>query len=273
MEKYDEQLNIGIKEIKNIKMTDNEKNQILQNIVGQEKPIEIVPKERYSIFQMFNSYSYYMKLAVYFLLLVSVGGAFWFNYKGSNPKVTYTPNNYNNNQNYPLINNTETPIIPKTINTKQTDNTKLATNPNPIGEKSTMLNNNFLSAPAGGTVAVLAPVIVYKTRNDYSNNVSVCYKDDEITCNPGPGDAIHQRPTKLANGYFLKRMSGDVFLNITIDEFINYKGDWSDLIKIKNIIDYHPFTEMYSCPTTFDIEQINQAILNNRLKVECQNIL
>ena len=267
MENENEQLNNGIKNIRNIKMTDSEKGQIFQRIISSAKIQEIKKEKKRNVFQMFPNYSLYMRTTMYFILLASVGGLFWFNYKNINQQSNYNINNYNNqNIGAPSIPNENPQQIKyptsNTINQTQTQNNK---NPNP--------NNNYQNTTSNGMVAALAPTIVYKTRNDYSNNISVCYKNGEITCTPGPTDAIHQRPVKLSNGYLLKKMSGGVFLNITIDELINYKGDWVELIKVKNIIDYHPFTEIYSCPSGLSVDEINKIIESGELKTKCENII
>jgi len=123
--------------------------------------------------------------------------------------------------------------------------------------------------------SLFAPVIVYKTRNDYFNNISVGYKNGKIISYPGPSDAIHQRPILLADGYLLKKMEGNVFLNTTIDEFINAKNneDWYKYININNILDYNPFIEIYDCPSGIDDYSLNKIILSGSLKSECKDIL
>lgn len=126
----------------------------------------------------------------------------------------------------------------------------------------------------GGGAASLAPSIIYKTKNDYSNNISVNFKDNKIVGFPGPSDAINQRPGILANGYLFKKMTGNVFLSTTFDEFISVgdKGDWFKFINVDNIIDRDPFTEMYSCPRGGDEEYVNKIILAGELNKKCEKI-
>jgi hypothetical protein len=274
MEQFDKQLNTAVKDIKNIKMTNDEKNHIFESITKEEHNQENITEKRYNFFQFFTPTSFYMKTAIYLILLVGVGGLFYFNYQNPNQQTNYLSHNYNNNLNNEggiLLQNEEPTPTNDSIST-----TNIAKNTNPTSNTSitptTTINNQQQIAPtATGMVALPAPTMVYKTKNDYSNNVSVCYKDNEITCQPGQGFVTNQRPIKLANGYLLKKMPGDVFLGVTIDEFINYSGDLSKIINIDNIIDFKPFVEMYNCPSGLQIEAINELIISGKLKTECEN--
>lgn len=281
MENENEQLNSGIKDIRNIKMTDNEKNQIFQSVIGSAKIQEIKKEKKHNIFQMFPNYSLYMRTAVYFILLASVGGLFWFNYQSINPKPNTTMDNYKTPTiNAPFIENknsqqTESPTLNTQTTTQTTSPTPTSTN------KNSNLNTNYLNAPKTTANIQHNAALVYKTRSNYANNISVCYSNGEITCFPGPTDAIHQRPIPLSNGYFIKTSSGNVFSSITIDELVNYKGDWAELglIDTRNIIDYHPFLEIYRCPANYNSNQevntleINKIIESGELKTKCENVI
>lgn len=266
MENDNEKLNSGIKNIQNIKMTMNEKSQIFQSIIGETKIKEMKAPKKHNIFQMFPNYNLYLRTAVYFILLASVGSLFWFNYQNTREGFNYIPNNYTNN-------NMGAPIENKNSDNQDTQKNTQDKNSQQINKSGTVTNSGYQSTTSSGMASALAPVIIYKTKNDYSNNIRVCYNNGEITCFPGPTDVIHQRPIKLEDGYFLNKMSGNAILNVTIDELINYGDDWFNLIKKENIIDYKPFTEMYSCPSVWGIEEINKAILSDKLKTECKNIL
>jgi hypothetical protein len=89
------------------------------------------------------------------------------------------------------------------------------------------------------------PVVVYKTRYDYSNNVSVQLSDDKktITAYPGPTDAI--KPTLLANGYYLQTMLGNAFLSITIDEYRDSSNKYPFDKLMNYMLDSAPYTEHY----------------------------
>lgn len=113
------------------------------------------------------------------------------------------------------------------------------------------------------------PVQIYKTRNDYSNNVSVMLSDDKsrITAYPGITDAKNQRPVQLANGYYLKRMVGNAFLSISIDDYINLTKQPTPDELYTLVLDDTPFTEFYECCRLclFDIEEINELIQEDKL--------
>jgi len=126
-----------------------------------------------------------------------------------------------------------------------------------------------------GPCEVSGPVIVYKTKVDYLNNVTVQLSKDgkEITARPGPTDVINQRPLQLANGYLLKRMVGDAYLSVTIDEYADPSFDWESKDLIQYVIDKDPYLEKYECCecTGKDTALINILILEDRLG-ECKNI-
>jgi len=118
------------------------------------------------------------------------------------------------------------------------------------------------------------PVVIYKTRNDYSNNVSVLLSDDKksIIAYPAPTDVAYQKPVKLINGYYLKRMVGNAFLSITIDDYMNSNFNYSPDDLIKYVIDADPFLEIYNCSkclSTTDVTTLNDWIRNNKLG-KCQ---
>jgi hypothetical protein len=126
-----------------------------------------------------------------------------------------------------------------------------------------------------GVCDATGPVIVYKTKKDYSENISVQLSKDgkSITAYPGPSDAQHQRPIQLANGYLLKRMVGDAFLSITFEEYTDTTKDWSNIDLIEYVIDTDPYLEKYECCecTGRDTAIINNLIRENRLG-ECEDV-
>ena len=119
---------------------------------------------------------------------------------------------------------------------------------------------------------VLAPQIIYRTKKDYSKKVSVQLgADEKITSFPGPSDAIHQYPIELEGGYLLKKMTGNVFLSVDIEDFVK-SSDWMHYIDKKFIIDYDPFVEMYECSQVAgDEEGLNRLILNKELS-KCKKL-
>jgi hypothetical protein len=119
------------------------------------------------------------------------------------------------------------------------------------------------------------PIIVYKTKQDYSNNITVQLSKDHrsITCTPGQADAAHQRPIQLANGYLLKRMCGDAVLSLTYDEFITSTKSYRNAELLSMVIDTDPYLEKYECCkcTGQDTAKINDLIRNNLLG-KCENV-
>lgn len=119
------------------------------------------------------------------------------------------------------------------------------------------------------------PVIIYKTKNDYLNNVTVLLSKDKksIVARPGQRDILRQRPLELANGYLLKRMVGDAYLSLTIEEYaeLGFDNDSPDLINL--VIDTDPYLEKYECCecTGIDTTLINNLILEGRLD-ECRDL-
>jgi hypothetical protein len=113
------------------------------------------------------------------------------------------------------------------------------------------------------------PIIVYKTKQDYSNNITIQLSRDhtKITCTPGHADAAHQRPIQLANGYLFKRMCGDAVLSLTYDEFIKSTKSYSHEELLSMVIDTDPYLEKYECCecTGYDTVKINNIIRNGLL--------
>jgi hypothetical protein len=113
------------------------------------------------------------------------------------------------------------------------------------------------------------PIIVYKTKQDYSNNITIQLSKDKkkVTCNPGPQDAAHQRPVQLADGYLLKRMCGDVVTSITYDDYIESPKSYSSEEWLSFVIDTNPYLEKYECCkcTDKDTTVINDLIRNKQL--------
>jgi hypothetical protein len=277
METKNEKLNKGSEEIKNIKMTSGEKSQILNNILKTSTPNTKPIRSPWSFFSFNSNYSPYLRLAVYLILIVG-GGEIIINSQGNK--------NQNNDFNFSTkVNLFEVSNVPnnlkienKTINSNTTENVVTKSQRQeiiiPKESGSQPINQEGLTASSNYNSAALSPNIIYKTKKDYINNIIVCYENNKIACFPDPSGALNQKPIKLANGYLLKKMPGNVFLNTSIDEFINYKkDDWDKFIKVENIIDYHPFTEIYRCPPGIGEEGINKIILSNNIRNTCEDIL
>jgi hypothetical protein len=119
------------------------------------------------------------------------------------------------------------------------------------------------------------PIVVYKTKQDYSNNITIQLSKDKrkVTCVPGPQDAIHQRPIQLANGYFLKQMCGDAVTSVTFDDFIKSTNSYTSEEWLSFVIDTDPYLEIYECCkcTGQDTAVINNLIRNNQLS-KCESL-
>jgi hypothetical protein len=113
------------------------------------------------------------------------------------------------------------------------------------------------------------PVVVYKTKKDYRNHVSVQLSADgkTITAYPGASDVLAQKPIELAEGYLLKRMVGDAYLSLTIDAYAERSHTYTveDLLAL--VIDQDPYLEKYDCSacTAMDTASINILIREKKL--------
>jgi hypothetical protein len=119
------------------------------------------------------------------------------------------------------------------------------------------------------------PLIVYKTKQDYSNNITIQLSKDKkkVTCTPGPQDAASQRPIQLADGYLLKRMCGNAVTSITYEDFIKSTTSYTSAEWLSLVIDTDPYLEKYECCkcTGQDTAVINDLIRNDQLS-KCDNL-
>ena len=160
MEKENEQLNNGVKNIQNIKMTESEKSQIFQSILSSAKIQEIKKEKKHNVSQMFPNYSFYMRIAVYFILLAGVGGLFIANYPDSKKDVAlYKKQNTPNKNIVYNLNNTN--IINKKT---ETDNTTLAKIDN---NKSTISQGNTTTTTSHMMTTTAIPFTSYPENDKY----------------------------------------------------------------------------------------------------------
>jgi hypothetical protein len=119
------------------------------------------------------------------------------------------------------------------------------------------------------------PIVVYKTKQDYSNNITIQLSKDKkkVTCTPGPQDAGYQRPAQLADGYLLKRMCGDAVTSITYDDYIESTISYTSEEWLSFVIDTDPYLEKYECCkcTGQDTAVINDLIRNKQLS-KCDDL-
>jgi hypothetical protein len=118
---------------------------------------------------------------------------------------------------------------------------------------------------------MMAPVIVYKMRNDYSNKVPVTLSADKkkVASYPAPTDVYYNGklalPTVLANGYYLDNRgigANTAFTKYTYEEYSKLSAAPSLDDLYHSIIDKDPFTVIYVVDKTTgrDIDKINEAI-------------
>ncbi len=127
--------------------------------------------------------------------------------------------------------------------------------------------------------------IIYKTKNDYSQQVPVILSSDksEIVSFPSPTDLVYKGkpayPTELKKGYLLdnRGISKDVaFLDITYEEYSNLNTTPSAKDLFDKILDSDPLLEMYNCGNRRqyddEINELNSIIKNNNLEL-CRKII
>nr|NQU94150.1 hypothetical protein [Bacteroidota bacterium] len=139
-------------------------------------------------------------------------------------------------------------------------------------------NQNSVGVPS-------PPVIIYKTKVDYSDKVPVTLSDDKtkITSFPATSDIkINNKytfPTKLENGFLLDNRGigkNSVFLRFSYDDYYTMDNIPNAERLMNYIIDKDPFTEMYECGKKGDYtsleEGLNKLIKEGGLK-KCKKLI
>lgn len=102
----------------------------------------------------------------------------------------------------------------------------------------------------------LAPVLVYKTKADYSRLVPVTLNEtgDKVVSFPAPSDlytnGILAIPVQLDKGYLLDRRGvqpNTAFTSYTYEAYTKLESAPSIQDLISSIIDPDPFEELYNC--------------------------
>ena len=123
-----------------------------------------------------------------------------------------------------------------------------------------------------------APVLVYKTTNNYFNNVPIILSADKskIVSYPHPTDIKkgdkYATPTKLKNDYLLDNRGiglNVAFLKLTYEEYAKLDETLS-IDELKSlIIDDNPLIELYNCGLKSDFgnleKQLNETIKKGEL--------
>ena len=121
-------------------------------------------------------------------------------------------------------------------------------------------------------VKALAPVIVYKTKADYSRLVPVTLNatGDKIVSYPAPSDVytdgILAIPVKLHKGYLLDKRGihpNTAFTSYTYEAYSQLESAPSMEDLISSIVDPDPFEELYDCGNRGQFNNIEKDL--NRL--------
>lgn len=120
-----------------------------------------------------------------------------------------------------------------------------------------------------------APLIIYKTKADYANNIPIILDDKKniVVSYPALKDVFFNgelaRPTKLKNGYFLDNFgisTNSVFTSFSFEEYSKLEKVPS-IDELKNkIIEKNPFIEIWNCGNRNDyktIDEVNDIIKSN----------
>lgn len=140
-----------------------------------------------------------------------------------------------------------------------------------------------VAATGAGAPSITAPVVVYKTKSDYSKKVPVTLSADKsrIIAYPAPedirrGNGSYTYPTPLKRGYLLDNRGigpNTAFLKVSYEEYAALTENPS-LEDLKSwILDADPILEWYRCPDlhrTAAIEaELNRIINNKKLDSLC----
>jgi len=128
-----------------------------------------------------------------------------------------------------------------------------------------------LSAQVGVRGRALAHVLVYKTKSDYRNYVTVELSSDKntVVSYPDPADlktgSGYPLPVLLHKGYLLDRRGvsrNTAYIKMTYKEYADLKALPTPEQLYKLIIDKHPFKELYDCGVR-NPEKNSEARLND----------
>ena len=119
------------------------------------------------------------------------------------------------------------------------------------------------------SVAALAPVIIYKTKADYSHLVPVTLNEtgDKVVSYPAPSDlyskGILAIPVQLDEGYLLD-MRGvhprTAFTSYTYENYSQLESAPSVQDLLNSIVDPDPFEELYDCGNRSQFENMEKDL-------------
>jgi hypothetical protein len=142
-----------------------------------------------------------------------------------------------------------------------------------------LLNTACMRSASPFLLADTAPVIVYKSREDFSAYVPVRLSEDgsRIVSFPAPQDLKSGehflRPIRLKQGYWLDQQGVGLttaFLRLTYEEYAALKSPPAPQQLIDQILVKAPFVEMYHCGRVTDFKdapkEINEIIRKDELE-------
>lgn len=120
-----------------------------------------------------------------------------------------------------------------------------------------------------------APLVIYKTRADYSENIPVVLNaaKDKIISYPAVSDISfkgqYRKPVKLKNGFLLDNLGlspNSAYTSFTWKEYASLEKTPSPEELLSKVIDADPFIEMFNCggrSAYSNIAELNEVIENN----------
>ncbi|MCK5824123.1 MAG: hypothetical protein KAG96_01820 [Ichthyobacteriaceae bacterium] len=129
-----------------------------------------------------------------------------------------------------------------------------------------------------------APLVIYKTKADYSNNVPVVMDSSKtkIISYPSMRDVLYNgkvvSPISLKENYLLDNLgvnTNSVYTSYTLKEYSELSVVPTLDVLMKSIIDDDPFLEMFSCGKRnnfTNVKDVNVLIDDLKLNVNCIKI-
>jgi hypothetical protein len=118
-------------------------------------------------------------------------------------------------------------------------------------------------------VAALPHAVIYKTTNDYSQNVPILLSADktQILSYPHPSDLFYNEklalPSPLNKGYLLDNRGIDknvAFLKYTYEEYSKFENVPALDELFRNIIDKDPLTELWDCGENANYSDLQKTL-------------
>ena len=129
------------------------------------------------------------------------------------------------------------------------------------------------------SAAHMGHLIIYRTRADYSQYVSVTLTDDgsAIASYPAPTDVYYRgvlaKPNALADGYWLDNRGVNthtVFINLTYEQYALLKDVPAAADLYRLVLDKSPLTDIYDLGPRGqykdEVKEINAIIIGGKLK-------